>query len=355
MIGIYGGRIYQVSDVSGEFESRTYILLKFMTTAGMILAAGVFILVNDYDSERVILLMVIVVYKVLDSIADPLYGVMQRNGRLYYAGISMTLKAVVGYIAFLVVNLATHDMILSSLCLLVANAVFMATYDIPHVRKLEKIGRFSRADLKPAFMLLKVSVYIFAFALFANLLVNIPRYFVDIHHSKVDLGMFGIVIMLATMLNLFVLFVIQPKVVQLSERFASAEYASFNRTVTKLILISLVFGALAIIVTWLIGAPVLSFIYAENIHPYRLALTLVVVAGTINTVTMIYSNILSIMRRFKIQLVNFSVATASIFVASAAFIASGSVDGAVIAFLIANVIQAVLFFISYQVIFRKLR
>jgi len=355
MIGLYGGRIYQVSDVHVEFESRTYIFLKFITSAAMLITAVVFILFNDYDRDRVILLLSLVIYKILDAIADPLYGVMQRQGRLYYAGISMTLKAVIGFVAFLIVNLATHDMILSSFCLLGANAVFIAVYDIPHTIRLEKIGRFSKSGLKPAFVLLRVSVYIFAFALFANLLVNIPRYFVDIYHTEEALGWFGIVIMLATMLNLFVTFVIQPKIVSLSECYADTEYASFNRTVTKLILLSLGFGAAAIVVTWLVGVPVLSFIYDKDLSPFRVALTLVVVAGTINTMTMIYSNILSVMRRFKIQMINFLIATASIFVTSAVFIKTGSVDGAVIAFLIANVIQAVLFFTSYQMIFRKLR
>ena len=353
MIGLFGGRIYQVSDVRGEFESRSYILLKFITSAAMLLTTVIFILANGYDRERVLLLLSLVVYKILDAIADPLYGVMQRQGRLYYAGISMTLKAVIGFVAFVLVNLITYDLLLSSLCLLAANAIFIVVYDIPHVRKLEKIGRMSRDSLKPTFTLLKASVYIFAFALFANLLVNIPRYFVDLHFPYYIVGLFGIIIMLATMLNLFVTFVIQPKLVSLSDRFAAAEYASFNRTVTKLILISLVFGVIAIVVTWLIGAPVLSFIYTEDLMPYRLSLTLVVVAGTINTITMIYSNMLSIMRRFKIQLVNFLIATGSIFAASAVFIASDSVDGAIMAFLIANAVQAVLFFISYQVIFRK--
>ena len=354
MIGIYGGRIYQVSDVHGEFHSRTYILLKFITSAAMLLTAVVFVLVNGYDRERILLLLLLVVYKILDAIADPLYGVMQMHGRLYYAGVSMTLKAVIGFVAFVIVDLATDDILLSSLCLLAANAVFIAVYDIPHIRGLEKIGGLSKDGMKPVLVLLKASVFIFAFALFASLLVNIPRFFVDVYHPQ-DNGWFGIVIMLATMLNLFVTFVIQPKIVQLSERFAAAEYASFNRTVSKFILISLAFGAIATVVTWLIGSPVLSFIYDKDLSPYRVSLTLVVVAGTFNTITMIYSNILSVIRRFKIQLVNFIAATVSIIIASAVFVVTDSVDGAVIAFLIANIIQAALFFITYQVVFRRIR
>ena len=353
-IGLYGGRIYQVSDVSSEFESRTYILLKFITSAAMFVTALVFIIVNGYDREHVILLLSLVVYKILDAVADPLYGVMQRREHLHFAGISMTLKAAIGFIAFLAVDIATKDILWASLCLLAANAIFIIVYDIPHTRQLEKVGRFVRSDLKYSLKLLRTSIYVFLFALMTNLLINIPRYFVYVHHPK-DLGWFGIVIMPATLLNLFVTFIIQPKLVSLSERFAALEYSSFNKTVTKLILLALGFGVIAIIATWLIGCPVLSFIYAVDLYPYRIGLTLVVLAGTINTMTMIYSNILSVMRRFKIQLINYLAATASIFAAVAILVANNSVDGAINAFVIANIVQAVLFFISYQVIFRKYR
>ena len=354
-IGLYGGRIYQVSDVIGEFENRTYIYLKFITSIAMFVTAVVFAILSGFDETRAALLLSLVVYKLLDAIADPLYGVMQRNGRLYFAGISMTIKAVVGFIAFVVVNLATHNVFLASLCLLGANLLFIAVYDIPHVRRLEKIGRLFEGNLKPSLILLRASVYIFAFSLLANLLLNVPRYFMDVFHSAAFLGFFNIVIMPASMMSLFVMFVIQPKLVPLSEHFAAAEYTSFGKTVSRMILISLGFGVIAIAAAWFIGVPVLSFIYNVDLSPFRAALTLAVLAGTINTISMIYSNVLTIMRRFKIQLFNYLVATAGLFAACLTFIEGGSVDGAIRAFLIANAIQAVLFLITYSIIFRRVK
>ncbi|MCL2110652.1 MAG: oligosaccharide flippase family protein [Clostridiales bacterium] len=354
-IGLYGGRIYQVSDISGEFESRNYVFLKFITSGAMLVTAIVFILVNSYDQDRIALLLSLVVYKMLDAIADPLYGVMQRKGHLYLAGISMTLKAAIGFGAFIAVNIMTLNVLYASLCLLAANAVFILVFDIPYTRKLESIGHVLDKNLKPSLVLLKASAYIFAFSLLTNLLINIPRYFVDVYHTTEELGWFAIIIMPATMLNLFVQFVIQPKLVPLSERFAAEKYARFNLTVTKLILVSLGFGAITIYLVWLVGVPVLSFIYAEDLTPWRTAMTLVVFAGTLNTMTMIYSMILSVMRKFKIQLFNYLVAVAGIFIASAMLVEQRSVDGAVLAFVIANAIQAALFFVSYYVIFRKVR
>ena len=354
-IGLYGGRIYQVSDVIGEFENRTYIYLKFITSAMMLVTAVVFALLSGYDEMRFSLLLSLVVYKILDAIADPLYGVMQRYGRLYLAGISMTLKAVIGFVAFLVINIGTHNVFWASLALLGANLIFIAIFDIPHVNKLEKITGLFSNNLKPSLILLRAAVYIFAFSLLASLLINVPRYFMDTYHTEELLGFFNIVIMPASIMNLFVTFIIQPKLVPLSERFASLEYESFNKTVSKLLILSFGFGIVAIAAAWFLGIPVLSFIYDVDLSPFRISLTIAVVAGTFYTVTMIYSNVLSIMRRFKIQLFNYLVSTAGLFVACIAFIDSGSVGGAIQAFFIANVIQAVLFFITYQVIYRKLK
>ena len=320
----------------------------------MLVTSIVFVLINNYDIDRVILLLTLVIYKIFDAIADPLYGVMQKHSRLYFAGFSMTLKAVVGFFAFLAVDILTEDIRLAAVCLLAANIVFIAGYDIPRVRSLEIIGQIFKGNLKPGMFLLRVSVFIFSFALLTNLLVNVPRYYVDAYHSDEELGLFGIIIMPATMLNLFVQFVIQPKLVPISERYAAGDYSSVNRTVTKLILISLAFGVIATFLAWFIGCPVLTFIFAENLYQFKVGLTLVVLAGTINTMTMIYSNILSVMRRFKIQLFNYIIAVVSIFIASAVFIESGSVDGAILAFVIGNAIQAALFLISYQVIYRRI-
>jgi O-antigen/teichoic acid export membrane protein len=279
---------------------------------------------------------------------------MQRNSRLYLAGFSMTIKALAGFAAFVIVDLMTLNVVTASLCLLGANLVFIVLFDIPKVRRLEKTGSLFSGNLKPSLVLLRASVYIFAFAFLTHLLPNIPRYFMDIYHSEKLLSFFAYVIMPATMMNLFVQFVIQPKLLPLSERFAAAEYKSFNRTTTKLILVSLVFGIAAIFAAWLVGIPVLSFIFGEDLAPYRIALTLAVLGGTVNTVTMIYSNVLTIMRSFKIQLFNYLITTAGVFASSMTFISGGGLGGAVQAFLIANVVQAALFVVTYQIVFRRI-
>jgi O-antigen/teichoic acid export membrane protein len=354
MIGIYGGRIYQLSDVTGEFESKNYIFLKFLTSVCMMVSAVIFVIVNGYDAERGALLLALAVYKMTDALADPLYGVVQRKGRLYWAGISMTMKAVLGFVSFVIADLLTHDMLLASFCLLAANIVFIIAWDIPRMLRLERITGLFKGNLAPSLFLIKSSAFVFVFAMLTNLLPNITRYFIDVYHHS-DLGWYGIIIMPATMLNLFVGFVIQPKLVSLSEAFAGKQYNVFDRSVSKIVLVSLSFGILATAVIWLIGCPVLSWIYGIDLYPYRAALTVIVVGGTINTLTMISSNILSIMRRFFIQVAGCLAGTAAAFLASTALVEKYGVGGGAWAFVIAVSVQAVIFFVGYRVILSRLK
>ena len=356
VIGIYGGRIYQVSDVNGEFESKNYIFMKFLTGIAMMITAIVFIIVNDYDMERSALLLSLSAYKLTDALADPLYGIVQRKDRLYWAGISMFTKAIIGFVAFVIVDVLTQNIILASLCLLIANILFIFVWDIPKVIKVEQITNLFKGNMAQSLFLIRNSGYVFIIAFLIYLLPNIIRNFVDINHSQATVGWYGIIIMPATLLNLFVSFMIQPKLISLSESYAAKKYADFDRTVSKIIIICILFGVVVTFFVWLIGCPVFSFIYEKDLYPYRLALTLVVLGGTINTLMLVCNYILSIMRKFPIQIIGCIFGVVTAIVASLILVAPGvpnAVNGSIWAFLIAVSIQSAFFVIGYKIILKK--
>lgn len=353
MIGFYGGRIYQVSDVTGEFESKNYIFLKFLTSIAMMISAIIFVIINKYDTERAVLLIFLSLYKMTDALADPLYGVVQRKGKLYWAGFSMLIKAIVGFVAFVIVDLLTQNILLASLCLLAANVLFIFAWDIPRMLKIEHISGLFRGNLSPSLSLIKSSAYVCVISVLIGLLPNIIRYFVDIHYDEATLGSYGIIIMPATMLYLFVGFVLQPKLINLSKTYSVGQYKAFDRSVNKIIFISLAFGVFAILLAWFIGCPVLTFILTEDIYPYRLALTLIVIGGTINTLTIICNNVLSIMRKFTLQIIGCIAGTISAFIASAILIEPYGLDGSAMAFIIAATTQSIVFIVGYKITLKK--
>ena len=120
-VSLWGGRTYQVSDVRREFSSGDYITVRFVTSLIVIISAIAFCLLNGYNATKTSLIMILVVVKILESIADSLYGVLQIHRKLYIAGISLTMKAILGFGAFIAVDFFTKNVIYGALAILLVN------------------------------------------------------------------------------------------------------------------------------------------------------------------------------------------------------------------------------------------
>jgi O-antigen/teichoic acid export membrane protein len=356
-IGLYGGRVYQVSDIHGEFSSESYIVLKFITSILALIAAMVMIVGNRYDVYKSLLILTLVFYKLSEAIADPLYGIIQRHNRLHTAGISLTFKGCAGFLSFLVIDLLTKDILIASASLLCVNILFMLSFDRMNVQKTEQVT-LRPASLRTAaansFALMKKCAYVFAFSFLTTAMANIPRYFIDVYHET-DQGYFGILIMPASLLALFVTFIIQPNVVPLSEMHRSGRYDLFARTTGKMLLVALILGGIAIVGAYLIGNRILTLIYGADLMPYRLELTGVMTGGIFNVISSIYSNVLVIIRKQFIQLIIYLSALLTATAMCALLVESCGIRGGVWAYIIANILQAGLFIAAYHVILRKKR
>jgi O-antigen/teichoic acid export membrane protein len=356
-ISLYGGRVYQVSDIHNKFLSGTYIALKFITSIIATCAALSMILVNHYDTYKSWLIMVLVLYKISEAIADPLYGVIQRHNRLYIVGISLTFKGCVGFLCFLFIDMITGDILLSSVSLVVVNILFLLFFDLVNARRSEsltiRIGVIEKS-IKNSLLLMKKSVYIFTFSFLTITIYNIPRYFIDIYHET-DQGYFGILIMPGSFLSLLATFIMQPVILPLSEMHKNKQYDLFAKTTQRILLMVLGLGIIALIAVYLVGHQIMMLIYGIDLTPYRIELTGVILGGIFNVFSMIYSNVLVIIRKQFVQLPIFLFSLILVTVICMALVDTYRIDGGVWAYIVTNAAQAGLFIAVYHTIFRKKR
>src|ERR671933_3019483 len=52
VLGMWGGRTYQVSDVTREFSHRSYIMVRLLLAVFIIVAAIAFVWFNRYDADK---------------------------------------------------------------------------------------------------------------------------------------------------------------------------------------------------------------------------------------------------------------------------------------------------------------
>lgn len=351
---IWGARTYQVSDVKKEFTHSSYVLVRVLLSVLVVVGAYAFCVLNNYDTFKTSLVLILVLYKTFESIADAIYGILQVHNRLYITGRSLLYKAILGLITFVVIDKLTGNILLSSLGLAISNIFILIVYDIPRAKKFETVWDSSKnfgKRLGEALQIIKRCAPIASVIFMAMFSLLIPRYFVDMYDQQ-EIGYFGILAMPVTAFVLVITFIIQPNVVHLSQSFFSRKYAVFRGMFKKILLITGVVSILALPVVYLFGTEILTFIFGIDFSQYREALLLFVVGAILNGFVTIYVNILTIMRHFKIQFYTLVVTNVSLILACLMIVPLAGIRGAIILYVFINLLQLIFLITAY---YRALR
>ena len=349
-VSLWGGRTYQVSDVKREFSSGGYVAVRFIASLIVAISAVVFCVLNGYSTTKTGLIMILVTFKILESIADSLYGVLQIHHKLYVAGMSLTMKAMLGFTAFMAVDIVTKNVIYGTLAILLVNVLIIFLYDILWVRRVETIAvnkKLLKEYTGQAIAIMKHTSAVFVVMFLTMFSLNIPRYFLDKSHPD-QIGYFGIMAMPITLLGLFISFIIQPNVVNLSELLVKGKLKEFARIVSKINHITFGMGVLSVVLSYLIGVWVLNTIFGININNFQLDLIIMVIGAAANAFVSIYVNLLIIMRRFKGQFYTLLLTDILAVVVSMCLIERLAMLGSVLVFMMISLLQVTLLLVIYK-------
>ena len=345
-ISLWGGRTYQVSDVKKEFSSGDYIVVRFISSLIVAVFSISFCILSGYDLIKTELIMVLVSFKILESIADSMYGVLQIHNKLYIVGISLTMKSVFGFIIFAIVDILTKNIVHGALSIFIVNIAVVIFYDIPWMKRVESVG-LTKKNIMQAGKIMKKTAEVFVVVFLTMFSLNIPRYFLDKYHYD-QIGYFGIMAMPITLLTLFISFVLQPNVVNLSELLKKKKIKEFTNIVSKIDFITFTLGILFVVSSYLIGVWVLNTVFGIDINNFRIDLTIMVIGAVANAFVSIYVNLLIILRRFKGQFYTLLVTNILAVVLSVYLIDRLAMLGSVLVFMIISFLQAIILLFIYK-------
>ena len=345
-ISLWGGRTYQVSDVKKEFSSGDYIVVRFISSLIVAVFSISFCVLSGYDLIKTELIMVLVSFKILESIADSMYGVLQIHNKLYIVGISLTMKSVFGFMLFTLVDILTKNIIYGALSIFIVNIAVVIFYDIPWMKRVESVG-LTKKNIMQAGKIMKKTAEVFVVVFLTMFSLNIPRYFLDKYHYD-QIGYFGIMAMPITLLTLFISFVLQPNVVNLSELLKKKKINEFTKIVSKIDFITFTLGILFVVSSYLIGVWALNTVFGIDINNFRIDLTIMVIGAVANAFVSIYVNLLIILRRFKGQFYTLLVTNILAVVLSIYLIDRLAMLGSVLVFMIISFLQAIILLFIYK-------
>ncbi len=351
MIGIYAGRIYQVTENDKSIADKDYIVNRIISCLAIIIISIVFVIIRKYDIYKSSIFIILATYKALEAFSDVFYGIMQKQELLEKAGKSTFMKAFISVIIFTIIDCLTHNLVLASFSIVITFLSIIIFYDIKITRKI--MNKDTKVVANNVITIFKSGFFTFAIAFLGLYITNAPKYAIDNFLTEDIQAIFGIIVMPATVMGLLAQFIIHPYLNEIFELYKTNQYGKLKKLLYRIILVIFGCGVICSLAGYLLGTQVLGFIYGLNLTLYKNALLAILVAATFYTMAGIISPILVTMRYTKIQFIIYMAISIMEFLLCNILVSRLEINGAIIAYFATMIIYFITFFIVSMFIINK--
>lgn len=342
ILATFYNRVYQISK-SDKFSSKDFILYRVLSSIFTVIIVFLFSIINGYNLFKLSVIMLICLFRMIEAISDAVYGVLQYKGYLYKSGISLSLKGIIGLIGFTLVDYFTKSITLALVSLIILNLAFFYFYDYKNVKEYLN-GKVSFNNI---LLILKETLPIFVYSFLAMYVANICKYMLDYFDTEEAQNIFGIIFMPSTVIGLCSAYIVVPIITSLNDLLKSKKYKEFNKLVSKMMIILVGVGMVAIIAAYVLGIPVLNVLYGMDLSNYKNLLLLVLVGATFYTLANVYSQVLVLLNVHKMQTLIYVVMSIVSTLICYFLISSYKLSGSVYSYVIFMFILLILYLILY--------
>ena len=226
-------------------------------------------------------------------------------------------------------------------------------YDFRHIKNL--LDKKENISIKKSFLIFKNGFFIFIISFLGLYLINAPKYAIDNYLANDLQTIFGIIVMPATIMGLVGQFLLHPYLTTIVELYKENKINQLNKLIFKIVKYIVYFGIVASILAYLIGIPVLNLIYGIDISEYRIHLVFIIISSTLYNIGIIYSTLLTTIRKTFIQFVIYGLISIIALIISDILTKMLKIDGSVIAYFIIMFLYYALYFIITKIIFNKIK
>ena len=344
MMAYFGIRPFQITDTGGKYSFGDYLGLRLMTCGAALLTGLVYVFINDYSIEKAAVVFLMVVYKVIDALADAYEAEFQRGGRLYLTGKSNAFRTALSVSVFLVSLAYTKNLVTASLWAVGAQAAGLLVFDVLVIRELPNVEWRSEPGKKQE--LFAETVLLFCSAVLDFYIFSASKYAVEGCMADRDMAVFGAIFMPTSIINLVAGFVIRPYLTKMSFTWEMGKTRRFLRIQKRIALIIAALTVLAVGGAWILGIPVLSLLYPnlrEGLSQCRPALVLIIFGGALNAYMNLFYYSLVIMKKQRYIFGVYGLVSLMAVLVSTPFVRWGGIFGGALAYVVLTGALMVLF------------
>lgn len=285
-LGKYGMRYFQVSDYQNQFSFRQYVKSRYLTVLLMISASWIYVFtaayINSYSFHKISIILWMCVWKAADALEDVFHGDLQKCGRLDIAGKMLCTRVVSMTAVWALLLMLTKNQMIATV--IAAGFTFFIT-----IRMIYLVRSFYSMPLKIAWNDLKVDAKMLellriVFPLFLSMFLsfyigNAPRYAIDRQLSDELQACYGFIAMPVFVIGLLSSFIFNPIITRMSVLWNENKNREFGLRAFRQMVIVLIITGVCMAGAYILGIPVLSWIYHTDLSDFKVQLMLMLVGG----------------------------------------------------------------------------
>lgn len=280
-LGKYGMRYFQVSDVKEQFSFAEYKCSRWLTTVLMIFVSVGYTFVmqrkNAYSTEKTMVIIWMCLLKVIDAVEDVYHGLYQQKNRLDLAGKELTIRMALTITVFAAGLIICRNLLISVIiATLVSLVLFLVFNRWMYAGFLQKTGEIQQKNIC---LLLKLCFPLFIGAFLSFYIGNAPKYAIDATLTDELQACYGFIAMPVFVVGLLNSFIFNPMIYRLSILWSEGKVKNFIQSIIRQTGIIAAITLICMLGAWLMGIPVLSWLYNTNLAPYKTELLILLLGG----------------------------------------------------------------------------
>lgn len=349
-IGDFGIRVYQVTDTKGKYRFGEYLALRLFVVLLMLLVGIAFVLISGYETEKMLITLLLIVFRMADNLSETYQGEFQKQGRLDLGGKSVVLRNLAAIIVFAITDYVTKNMMVSTIALAITNFVIFFLFDLRIISKFNQDKmRFQKNII---WKLVKECFPVFISTILSLYIMNAVKYAIDTAGNNEMQTYYNIIYLPAFTINLASLFIIKPMLKVLGDVWNEKKYKEMGKIIAKISAIIVGVTIAIELVCYTIGLPILGTIYGLDLGNYQMDLGILVLSGGFYALSVLFFYVLTTMRKQRRASIAYGITSLFALSIPPIFVEKYGMSGATISNLFITIILSltliIFFWITYQ-------
>lgn len=280
-IGKYGMRQFQVSDVRKQFSFTEYRYSRYVSVTAMTLVSIAYVLYasvqNDYTAEKAWVILWMCLFKVVDALEDVYHGHYQRENRLIVGAKSMALRLGITIIFFGLMVVVLGNLLFA----LIVSTIFTTLLYL-FFKRCTNAGFETKREnwsIEGVFSLLKLCFPLFIGGFLSFYIGNAPKYAIDALLNDELQACYGFIAMPVFVVGLLNGFIYNPMMFKVSKLWNEGKTKEFLFWTFRQSVIVALITLVCIVGAYLLGVPVLSWLYSTDLSSFKMELLILLLGG----------------------------------------------------------------------------